>query len=54
VNLVEWKKDGIVEKSNGDRKQAFYIVMELASGGELFDFVASTGAFSEPVGRFYF
>src|SRR5437879_4713935 len=44
VNLIEYNKDGMLEKSNGDKKQAFYIVLELASGGELFDFVSSTGA----------
>ena len=54
VNLIEYDKEGIVEKANGDKRQAFYIVLELAQGGELFDFVASTGAFSEPVARYYF
>ena len=54
VNLIEYNRDGILEKSSGDKKPAFYIVLELASGGELFDFVASTGAFSEQVARFYF
>lgn len=29
-------------------------MLELASGGELFDFVAQTGAFSESVARYYF
>jgi len=47
VNLVEYDKDGILEKSNGEKRPAFYIVLELAQGGELFDFVASTGAFPE-------
>lgn len=28
--------------------------MELATGGELFDYVATTGRFSEPIARFYF
>jgi serine/threonine protein kinase len=28
--------------------------LELAQGGELFDFVAQTGRYSEPVARFYF
>ena len=47
VNLVEYNKEGILEKENGSTKQVFYVVLELASGGELFDFVATTGAFSE-------
>lgn len=28
--------------------------MELATGGELFDYVATTGRFAEPIARFYF
>ena len=31
-----------------------YIVQQLVPGRELFDYVAETGAFSEPVCRFYF
>lgn len=54
VNLIEYHKDGIIEKPSGEKKQAFYIVLELAQGGELFDFVASTGAFKEDVARYYF
>lgn len=54
VNLMEYQKDGSVEKSNGHKEGVMYIVLELATGGELFDYVASTGRFSEPVARFYF
>ena len=35
-------------------KQISYIALEIAELGELFDFVANTGAFSEPVCRYYF
>lgn len=31
-----------------------YIVLELALGGELFDFVANSGRFEEPAARYYF
>ena len=31
-----------------------YIALELAEAGELFDFVANTGRFSEKVSRHYF
>ena len=54
VKLIEFKKEGIHHKSNGVTKKVFYIVIELCSGGELFDFVASCGAFLESVARFYF
>ncbi len=45
VNMIEYNKDGVVEKPTGEKRNAFYIVLELAAGGELFDFVSTTGAF---------
>lgn len=54
VNLIEYSKDGIVEKSNGTKEAVIYIVLELATGGELFDYVATTGRFSDIISRFYF
>lgn len=54
VNLIEYSKDGVVEKSNGSKEAVIYIVIELARGGELFDYVATTGRFSEKISRFYF
>ena len=54
VNLVEFGQDGVVEKSSGAKEPVIFIVLELARGGELFDYVALTGRFDEPVCRFYF
>ena len=54
VNLIEYSKDGVVEKANGVKEAVIYIVLELATGGELFDYVATTGKFSERISRFYF
>lgn len=54
VNLVEYGQDGVVKKSNGQQESVIYIVLELATGGELFDYVATTGRFSETISRFYF
>ena len=54
VNLIAFKDSAIWKKSDGKEIPIAYIVLELISGGELFDFVASTGAFSEPVCRYYF
>lgn len=44
------------ERAHLGAKQAevAYIVQELVPGGELFDYVAEIGAFSEPECRFYF
>ena len=38
----------------GSQTEVAYIVQELVPGSELFYYVAETGAFSEPVCRFYF
>ena len=54
VNLIEYSKDGILEKSNLSKEHVIYIVLELATGGELFDYVATTGKFDEATSRFYF
>ena len=54
VNLIEYSKDGIVEKENGSKEPVIYIALELATGGELFDYVAITGKFDEATSRFYF
>ena len=43
-----------MEKPNGRKDPVIYIVLELATGGELFDYVASTGRFEEDIARFYF
>jgi serine/threonine protein kinase len=40
-------------KNSGKTKQLDYIVLELASGGELFDFISSSGRFEEPLARYY-
>ena len=54
VQLYEYDENGVKEKKSGEQEQVLYLILELIKGGELFDFVASTGAFSEPVARFYF
>jgi len=40
-------------KSDGTFKDCILLVIELASGGELFDFMMYTGAFSESIARAY-
>jgi len=41
-------------KSSGKQKEVDYIVLELANGGELFDFISASGRFEEPLARYYF
>lgn len=41
------------EKPNGRSKKVMYVVLELAGIGDMFDVVANSGAFEEPLARFY-
>lgn len=43
-----------VKSSGRVRKDVNYIVLEIAQGGCLFDYVANTGRFSEKAARYYF
>lgn len=56
ANIVDQIEVGHAEyvKSSGKKKEVDYIVLELAAGGELFDFIAISGRFEEPVARYYF
>lgn len=53
--MIEVSKGQIKSQSKPEKnKEVEYIVLELVQGGELFDFVANSGRFSENVARFYF
>lgn len=54
VNLIEYSKDAVEEKEDGRKIPVICIALELAPGGELFDYVATTGKFSDEISRFYF
>lgn len=43
-----------LSKKNGTELQVILVVLELATGGELFDFLAFTGPFEEAIARTYF
>ena len=54
INLLSYSYTDSLVKPNGETKDIFYLALELATNGELFDFVAETGAFSEEFARYYF
>jgi len=54
VNLIEFQESADYVKKNGKSYKAVAIVMELVPGGELFEYVADSGRFSEEVARTYF
>jgi len=49
---VDW--DCKYPQKNGKFKEILLLIIELAEGGELFDILSLTGAFSESVARTYF
>ena len=54
VNMRDYAPEVMVEKSDGRKYPVMCVVLELATGGELFDYVATGGAFNERICRFYF
>lgn len=54
VNLLDFSASAEHVKANGVKTPVFFLALELAKGGELFDFIAQTGRFSENVARYYF
>jgi serine/threonine protein kinase len=53
VDYLEWGRSDYVKKGKAAREVDF-IALELASGGELFDFVSNSGPFDEDVARYFF
>jgi hypothetical protein len=53
IRLIEAGKGKQSNPKKKEDKEVNFIVLELASGGELFDFIAMGGRFSEEVGRHY-
>lgn len=54
VNLIEFHEKAEYFKKSGKVVKVVAIVMELARGGELFEYVANTGRFNEYEARTYF
>ena len=54
VKLVDVRENATYKKNDETSEQCFAIVLEYIGGGELFDFIADTGKFSEKVTRTYF
>ncbi|ETI45908.1 CAMK protein kinase, variant [Phytophthora nicotianae CJ01A1] len=54
LRLLSVHDDVPYPKKDGNVKQVIVIVLELATGGELFDFMMYTGCFAENIARAYF
>lgn len=54
-NILEIIEHGADDyESKGRSKPVSYIAVEIAQGGELFDFIANSGAFDESIARYFF
>jgi len=54
LNLVEFYEEIDYIKKNGSSYKVVAIVLELIPGGELFEYIVSSGRFSEEIARTYF
>lgn len=54
VHLIDVRDNAVFKKEDQSQSNCFAIVLEFVGGGELFDFIADTGKFSEKVSRTYF
>lgn len=51
INIIE-QGTGLQQNAKKGSKQVTYIIMELAEGGELFDFIALGGPYTEAFARY--
>lgn len=54
IKLKEVKDDGEYVRPDGTSKSVMFAAIQLAENGEIFEYLANTGRFSEPVARYYF
>lgn len=54
IELRDYSDTAVEKRPSGKSREVYYLALEIARGGELFDYIAQTGAFSEPVARYYF
>ena len=54
-NIIGYVNNGVTEIANesGSKEQVNYLVMEYGAKGDLYDYIANTGSFSEELARFY-
>jgi len=54
VHIIEYMKKAEYVKKNGGKYQCVAIVLELMSNGDLYDYIAEAGRFSESIARAFF
>lgn len=54
LKLIDGSENGVLIKKNGRTFPCIHMILEYAPAKELFDFVAISGPFSEPIARYFF
>lgn len=55
IQLVDYNWEGKLLSTSGNTKDVLSVVLELATGGDLFNYIfAMNKGFSEPIARYYF
>jgi len=54
MELRDYSAQGVEKRPSGRSREVYYLALELAKGGELFDYISQTGEFSEDVARYFF
>ena len=54
IKLLDYSAQQSYISETGKESDVYFLALELASGGELFDFVYQTGRLSEKIARYYF
>ncbi|CAD8170583.1 unnamed protein product [Paramecium octaurelia] len=54
INLIEYGDAYLYRRKNGQVQKRICLILELASGGELFHYVATSGPFAPEASRYYF
>lgn len=54
MNLLDSKIQATMNKSQENSFEVCFLALEIASGGDFFDYIAQTGRFSEDITRYFF
>lgn len=54
LKVLSYSEKSQAKKPNGKTIDVMYLALEYAENGEIFDYIAETGSFGEPVARYYF
>ena len=53
INILDYSEDALYTLPDGRTMEVYYIALELAENGEMFDYIAEGGRFSEPLACYY-